>query len=612
MPNKKETKNLLKEDVPETVEIQDTPADGEIPPEEMEDEPSQQDEQEDPNLLLVASRTEGGNTCSWKTPTSIAGELLCMDGTSCNAYSHYLEWSCCGPDPWANGGAGADPGGRAACSADYPVMCDKPNCAAGGTDFCCWDTVASCQQHTGTGERVCEDSAETGGSLVATTTTTTSTTTAVEVMGGNNVAGGAGGGDLGQVGVGQEATVIIGGGSGGGQVQELTEYCGDGWVHCNGYIAGGGNVAGYQGRGMTMEEAKQACNRDATCGGITTNKGDRSSGAFWLKTKSHNLRCYQHGSWDTCWPPGTEVSIIKTAPYCGSGGWKHCKGHIAAGGDVDFDGVEFDFGDSQMTMQQAKQKCQGNAACGAVVTDKMYAASGGFWFKKKTHDLRCIPDGAMHTCWLPGTSSAITTAHGNPGSVATVDGEASPYYCGNKDWVHCKGYMSMGNNVPGYGARGLSIAEARAKCAEEPTCGGFTTNKGGIDVDRGTFWLKTPKRCWPNGNWDTCWKPGTNENLLKTAPYCGSDGWTHCKGYLARGGNLERGQQVYMTMEEAKLACLANSDCGGITTDKGHAAKGSFWLKSKTKLNVRCYPNAGWDLCWPPGTSSAITTAHQR
>lgn len=85
--------------------------------------------------------------------------MECGNGESCSAATDPKGWSCC-----------SDRDGRARCPANYPVMCAQENCAAGGTDYCCWST-AMCANLGGV--RECP-----AGSATTTTTAAPLTTSA--------------------------------------------------------------------------------------------------------------------------------------------------------------------------------------------------------------------------------------------------------------------------------------------------------------------------------------------------------------------------------------------------------------------------------------------------
>ena len=65
--------------------------------------------------------------CPWLKPASQDNALICQDGTLCSVHlDGSAGWSCC-----------KNHGGRAICPKKYPTMCARPNCAAGGKDYCC-------------------------------------------------------------------------------------------------------------------------------------------------------------------------------------------------------------------------------------------------------------------------------------------------------------------------------------------------------------------------------------------------------------------------------------------------------------------------------------------
>ena len=66
-------------------------------------------------------------SCPWLTPTEDNDVLKCRDGSFCNGITDTDNWSCCNSR-----------GGREKCPANFPAMCALPQCAAGGSDYCCY------------------------------------------------------------------------------------------------------------------------------------------------------------------------------------------------------------------------------------------------------------------------------------------------------------------------------------------------------------------------------------------------------------------------------------------------------------------------------------------
>ena len=83
--------------------------------------------------------------CPWLTPTEENDLFQCQDGSYCNGVTDSDQWSCCNSH-----------GGRARCPANFPAMCAKPFCAAGGSDYCCYASDVCVELYLGL--RVCENS----------------------------------------------------------------------------------------------------------------------------------------------------------------------------------------------------------------------------------------------------------------------------------------------------------------------------------------------------------------------------------------------------------------------------------------------------------------------
>ena len=74
-------------------------------------------------------------------------------------------------------------------------------------------------------------------------------------------------------------------------------------------------------------------------------------------------------------------------------------------------------------------------------------------------------------------------------------------------YKHCAGYVSSGNDLPGYGGVRMAPLLAQLVCDQSDLCLGYTYKGSGSPGIVTTVWLKTQWDCVPDAKWNSYQKP---------------------------------------------------------------------------------------------------------